>query len=244
MKVCPKCGSTTTDDTQSFCLMDGIQLIAGESQPTVVMPTPTSTQPTVTTVVRKRRTGLWVALVAVILLFGGAALAGLLYYVYRLGNQAAIANRNSAANSTPLTRPPTPRPSSPTTPATSPAASGTASPADDPLVPGSDDVTPITWTVSASTFRLAPGLTYTFLCPAEGTLGTVWGSDPYTADSSICTAAVHAGKITVEKGGEVTIEIRGGRSTYGATTRNGVTTYPYGQYPHSVVFIDGPTAGN
>jgi len=75
-----------------------------------------------------------------------------------------------------------------------------------------------------------------FECPPEGTRSAVWGSDVYTADSSICTAAVHAGKITLEKGGQVTIEFRPGRSTYGATTRNGVTSYNFGEYPRSFVF--------
>ena len=163
MKVCPKCGSTTTDDTQSFCLMDGIQLVAGESEPTVVMP-PITTQPTVTTVVKKRRTGLWAALVVVVLLFGGVSLAGLLYYMYRLGNQAALANRNSAANSSTQTRTTTPKTTPHLSPTASPPESSTGESADDTPESGSDDETPITWTVSASTFKLAPGLTYTFRC--------------------------------------------------------------------------------
>ena len=66
--------------------------------------------------------------------------------------------------------------------------------------------------------------------------GAVWGSDAYTADSSVCTAAVPWSRSLSEKGGTVTIEFTRGRANYGATTRNGVTTYNYGQYPHSFVF--------
>jgi len=74
--------------------------------------------------------------------------------------------------------------------------------------------------------------------PPDGTAVSIWGSDVYTADSSICTAAVHAGKITLEKGGEVTIEFTGGRNAYGATTRNGITSNNFGQYAHSYLFKD------
>ena len=63
----------------------------------------------------------------------------------------------------------------------------------------------------------------------------IWGVDVYTADSSICTAAVHAGIITMEEGGEVTVEFRPGRAVYGSTTRNGITSKNFGEYPHSFV---------
>jgi hypothetical protein len=78
-------------------------------------------------------------------------------------------------------------------------------------------------------------MTYTFECPPDGTASAVGGSDIYTADSSICTAAVHAGKITLADGGDVTIEYRPGRPTYGATTRNGITSNNFGEYSMSFV---------
>jgi hypothetical protein len=80
------------------------------------------------------------------------------------------------------------------------------------------------------------GTTFTLVCPAGGSLHSVWGSDIYTADSSICTAAVHAGLITVERGGTVTIELRPGREVYGTSQRNGVTTSVYGGFHRSFVF--------
>jgi hypothetical protein len=225
--------------------MDGIQLIAGESQPTVIMPTPTSAPTVASSNPRKSRVGLWAGLAVMTLLFGGIILAGLLYYVYRLGNESAIANRNSVSNSTPQTRnTATSRSTSQPTQTTSPPPANTAGDPDNDTSMDPDDATPITWSTSTGTFRVAPGLTYTFVCPPEGTPGAVWGSNPYTTDSSICTAAVHAGEITLEEGGEVTIEIRPGRQTFGATTRNGITTYPYGQFPHSMVFIDDSKTAN
>ena len=63
--------------------------------------------------------------------------------------------------------------------------------------------------------------------------GQLWGTDVYTGDSSICTAAVHAGVITLDRGGLVTVELRPGQSAYKGTTRNGVTSTEYGAYTHS-----------
>ena len=59
----------------------------------------------------------------------------------------------------------------------------------------------------------------------------------YTDDSSIGTAAVHAGIIDFETGGIVTIEIRPGQESYQGSTRNGVTTEDYGSYAGSYVFV-------
>jgi hypothetical protein len=64
----------------------------------------------------------------------------------------------------------------------------------------------------------------------------VWGTDTYTADSSICTAALHAGKITRDRGGIVTIELRPGEAVYTGSLRNGVQSTDYGAYGRSYVF--------
>lgn len=65
----------------------------------------------------------------------------------------------------------------------------------------------------------------------------VWGSDVYTDDSSICTAAVHAGAITLEEGGEVVIEMRAGETSYRGTTTNGIRTEPWGAWDGSFVIM-------
>lgn len=95
---------------------------------------------------------------------------------------------------------------------------------------------PATWEVNASSLNGKDGQTITLACSAGGTAHSVWGSDIYTADSSICTAGVHSGLITYQQGGAVTIELRPGRTIYGCSERNGVTTSPYGSYPRSFVF--------
>lgn len=66
--------------------------------------------------------------------------------------------------------------------------------------------------------------------------GPVWGSGPYTADSSICNAAVHSGLIT-DDGGVVTLRIAPGRASYAGTQRNGVSTGNWGTYEKSFVFV-------
>lgn len=65
--------------------------------------------------------------------------------------------------------------------------------------------------------------------------GTVWGSGPYTADSSLCHAARHAGVVGAE-GGTITAEFAAGRQIYAGTTRNGVASHDYGQQSTSVRF--------
>jgi hypothetical protein len=96
--------------------------------------------------------------------------------------------------------------------------------------------TPTTWEKNASSLNGKEGQTFTLACSAGGDAHTVWGSDIYTSDSSICTAAVHSGLITYQQGGSVTIELRAGRPIYGSSERNGVTTTSYGSYPQSFVF--------
>jgi hypothetical protein len=96
--------------------------------------------------------------------------------------------------------------------------------------------TPTTWEANATSLNGKDGQTFTLACSPGGTAHSVWGSDIYTADSSICTAGVHSGLITYQQGGTVTIELRPGRTIYGSSERSGVTTSPYGSYPHSFVF--------
>jgi hypothetical protein len=96
--------------------------------------------------------------------------------------------------------------------------------------------TPTSWEANATSLNGKDGETFTLACSPGGTAHSVWGSDIYTADSSICTAGVHSGLITYQQGGTVTIELRPGRTIYGASERNGVTTSDFGPYQHSFVF--------
>jgi hypothetical protein len=236
MKVCPKCGQSFNDDNLRYCLLDGEPLADRTSEPTIAMPTEAS----VVTAVSPRRKGkrspvIWIAAGVVILSIGTVLLVLAVIFSYRMGREAAIVERNQNANVAAAPRT-TPRTTTPTPSNASPEATPSAStPANSETDSASDEITPIAWTTAASGFKQDAGLTYKFHCPEKGTAATIWGSDVYTADSSICTAAVHAGVITLENGGDVTIEFKPGRSIYGSTTRNGIASSTYGEYPHSFV---------
>ena len=74
----------------------------------------------------------------------------------------------------------------------------------------------------------------TVICPAGCSSGrTVWGTDVYTDDSSVCRAAVHAGVVGLHQGGAATLTILPGESSYLGTERNGVRTVPYGSWDRS-----------
>jgi hypothetical protein len=80
------------------------------------------------------------------------------------------------------------------------------------------------WTASASRFRGQNGSRFRYICPGGATPGTVWGTNTYSDDSSVCTAGVHVGLFTAAAGGRMTIQIAPGQSSYGGSTNNGVTT--------------------
>ena len=96
------------------------------------------------------------------------------------------------------------------------------------------------WSVNAVEHRAEIGEEFTYDCPPadEDRIDTVWGTDIFTDDSSVCTAAVHAGVITVDEGGEVTIEMAPGEESYEASEQNGVQSLEYGPWGGSFVVID------
>src|SRR3954470_3259112 len=80
------------------------------------------------------------------------------------------------------------------------------------------------WTADASQFRGQNGVQFSYDCPSFGTEETVIGSGPYDDISSVCTAAVHDGLITVGAGGTVTITIGADAGSSTGSTQNGVTS--------------------
>jgi hypothetical protein len=65
----------------------------------------------------------------------------------------------------------------------------------------------------------------------------LWGDGVYTCDSSLATAAVHAGLLASGQMGAVAAVALPGQSQYYSTTRNGVTSTAYGPWPGSYAFI-------
>jgi len=96
----------------------------------------------------------------------------------------------------------------------------------------------VTWTTTVTNLRGQNGQPFAFLCPPNGAaIASVWGTDIYTDDSSVCVAAVHAGVIMFSSGGPVIIEVRPGQSSYTGTTRNGVVSSSYGGWSGSFAFV-------
>lgn len=106
--------------------------------------------------------------------------------------------------------------------------------------PGSVDMGAdvVEWSTPANSLGVAVGDQLTVTCPPNGTAGSVWGSGPYTGDSSVCTAAAHTGAITLADGGQVTFEMGPGQPSYSGTAANGVTTGDWGAYDPSFTIVD------
>ena len=234
MKHCPKC-NRTYDDSQAFCLMDGTPLTVDDEQETIVRQTPSPK--------KKSRFLLWFGLVGLIIL-AGVVIAGLVIYGFFINGKTAQTKRQTSVSVPKTSVSPSITPSTPEvtpTPNLTSESSPTAesSPQTDSQKPtpdnNDDEITPIQWNTPANGFKEDVGRTYKFRCPPNGTAGMIWGSDIYTADSSICTVAVHAGLFSLAAGGVVTIEFRPGRQTYGSTERNSITSNTYGEYPISYV---------
>lgn len=231
MKRCSRCNQTYDDDNLNFCLADGAPLVHSDSEATVVIPRPA--QPAQKS---KGRLVLWLGLAVLTIGVEAIVLAAALIYRYSgIDNNTAAGNQSTPDRQTALSSP-KPKPSPSPTPTTNDSSDDpTATPDSDGTSDDIDEVTPILWDTTASGFKGIPGKTYTFQCPADGTERSIWGNDIYTDYSSICTAAVHVGAITLKEGGVVTIEYRPGRSIYGSTVRNEIKSNTVGEHTRSFV---------
>lgn len=75
------------------------------------------------------------------------------------------------------------------------------------------------------------GATYYFRVTGV-TEGQIWGSDVYTRDSTIGAAAVHMGILEPGQSGVVRLTVMPAQASYPGSTRNGVTTSDYADFPH------------
>ncbi|WP_432829884.1 Hsp70 family protein [Dactylosporangium sp. CA-092794] len=89
----------------------------------------------------------------------------------------------------------------------------------------------VDWTTTAADYDGHAGTTVAYDCPSDGAIGTVWGTGTYTTDSSVCTAAVHDGRITLKDGGRVIIKIMEGQDSYEGSTQHDIVTTGYDAYP-------------
>jgi len=97
------------------------------------------------------------------------------------------------------------------------------------------------WEAKAVSHRGEEGR-FRYTCGPGGQARAVWGVGPYTDDSSVCTAAVHAGHLTFAEGGSVVIEMRRGQGGYAEGSNHGVSTQSYGEWPGSFVIVSAERA--
>jgi hypothetical protein len=161
----------------------------------------------------------------------GAALLVVYPLAYRISSENTVAIVVATAGPVPSAEPITPSPTASfARRSPDPTPAGTTVEAIDPALSGG-------WLSTAEVHRGANGDEFRYSCSPDGVFGSIWGSGPYTDDSSVCTAGVHAGVITRARGGVVTIVIRPGRASYEGTRRHGVTTEPYEAWDGSYVVV-------
>jgi hypothetical protein len=85
------------------------------------------------------------------------------------------------------------------------------------------------------------GRVLSFACEPYFQLHPVYGTDIYTDDSYICSAAVHRGLVTQRAGGTVTIKLLAGQTSFVASSRNGVASLALDDWKgQSYMFVATP----
>ncbi|GEM_PF-7127561 len=102
------------------------------------------------------------------------------------------------------------------------------------------DAVMLTCSQNAQSLTGETGTVIPVICPADCGGASVWGTDIYTDDSSICVAAIHAGVIT-SAGGAFDVTILEGQQSYPSSTQNGITTSSWGSWSRS--FSVSPLGG-
>ncbi len=86
------------------------------------------------------------------------------------------------------------------------------------------------WDTTAGSHRCQVSAEFQYLCPPGGVIARVWGTGIYTDDSSVCSAAVHAGRISPAQGGTITIQMQPGQKSYSPSSANGIDSISYGEW--------------
>jgi hypothetical protein len=85
-------------------------------------------------------------------------------------------------------------------------------------------------------YQMHAGKTFKFrVTGAVG--GGVWGTNTYTLDSALAVAAVHAGAVKIGKTAVVTVKILPAQNGFLGSTRNGITSAPYGAFLGAYQFV-------
>ncbi|MEM8828279.1 MAG: LCCL domain-containing protein [Cyanobacteria bacterium P01_G01_bin.19] len=82
---------------------------------------------------------------------------------------------------------------------------------------------------------------YVFNCqsaPEDLIHAPIWGTRVYTANSGICSSAVHSGIINPEEGGEIVLRLIKGKQFYTGSKKNNVKSKDHTATDFSFVFIN------
>jgi hypothetical protein len=79
--------------------------------------------------------------------------------------------------------------------------------------------------------QIGKEVAFTVTGPTTGQGQSVWGTDLYTLDSSLGAAAVHAGFVQPGHSAVVRVRILASPQQFAGTTRNGISSAPYGIFP-------------
>jgi hypothetical protein len=74
-----------------------------------------------------------------------------------------------------------------------------------------------------------PGTTYYFRVTGASD-GSVWGTDVYTGDSALATAAVHADAVSAGETAVVRVTVMPPLAQYQGSVRHGVSSHDYGRF--------------
>jgi hypothetical protein len=90
---------------------------------------------------------------------------------------------------------------------------------------------------SLTTLRGHIGKTYFFRVTGAIQGGIIWGTDMYTLDSRLATAAVHAGVLKPGATGIVKVKILDAQPAFQGSTRFGITSNSYPGYPGAYLIL-------
>lgn len=100
----------------------------------------------------------------------------------------------------------------------------------------------LTETSSSCTAAPACPTSYASQSVTASASGSVWGSGPYTNDSTLGAVALHAGLLSNGQTGTINIASAGWQTSYTGTTRYGVTTMSYAGFCGITISLGSPPA--
>jgi hypothetical protein len=96
--------------------------------------------------------------------------------------------------------------------------------------PETDTADAVAAPVDLQQFQNQIGKTFKFKVTAQAT-GSIWGTDVYTTDSTLGLVVVHAGLLQPGQTGIIKVTVVPSPAAFVGSTRNGVTSQPYQQFP-------------